>query len=85
MLAVAAVGIPLGVVAGLLVAREGATLVAVDASGTTPTPPLAVTLGSVWTPLALVVGIGAGVLLGALVAAISLRERFPLQAEADLR
>jgi hypothetical protein len=85
MLAVAVVGIPLGVLAGLLVARAGATLVAVDASGTTPTPPLAVTLGSVWTPLALAVGVGAGVLLGALVAAGSLREKFPVQAEADLR
>jgi hypothetical protein len=85
MLAVAAVGIPVGVVAGILVARAGTTLVAVDASGSTPTPPLAVTLGSVWTPLALAIGVGAGVVLSGLVAAGSLRERFPVAAEADLR
>lgn len=85
MLAVAAVGIPVGVVAGLLVARAGATLVAVDASGSSPTPPLAVTLGSVWTPLALLIGIGAGVLAGLVVAGLALRERFPVAAEADLR
>ena len=46
MVAVAAIGIPVGVLAGLLVARAGATLVAVDASGTSPTPPLSVTLGA---------------------------------------
>ena len=77
MLAVAAVGIPLGASPGLVLARAGTALVAVDASGTTPTPPLVVTLGSVWTPLALVIGVGAGVVLSALVAAGSLRERFP--------
>ena len=43
------------------------------------------TLGSVWTVLALVVGIGVGLLVGYLVAALSLRERFPRPAEADLR
>jgi ABC-type antimicrobial peptide transport system permease subunit len=85
MIAVAAVGIPVGVVAGLVVARVGATLVAIDAAGSTPIPPLAVTLGSAWTPAALAIGVGAGLLLGALVAARSLRERFPLPAEADLR
>jgi ABC-type antimicrobial peptide transport system permease subunit len=85
MVAVAAVGIPIGVVAGLVVARAGTRLVAIDAAGETPTPPLAVTLGSAWTPVALAVGIGAGLLLGALVAARSLRERFPVPAEADLR
>jgi hypothetical protein len=85
MLAVAFVGIPLGVLAGLVLARAGTTLVAVDASGTTPTPPLAVTLGSLWTPLALLVGAGAGVALGIALAAASLRERYPVAAEADLR
>ena len=82
---VALVAVPIGVVAGLVLARVGTTLVAVDASGTTPTPPLSVTLGSAWTPLALAVGIGAGLLLGWSVAARSLRERYPVAAEADLR
>ena len=85
LLVVALVAIPVGVVAGLVLARVGTTLVAVDAAGTTPTPPLSVTLGSVWTPLALLVGVGAGIALGWLVAARSLRERYPVAAEADLR
>ena len=85
LLIVAVVAVPVGVLAGLVLARVGTKLVAVDAAGSTPTPPLAVTLGSVWTPLALVVGIGAGVVLGWLVAALSLRERYPVAAEADLR
>jgi hypothetical protein len=82
---VAFVAIPVGLIAGLVLARVGTALVAVDASGTTPTPPLSVTLGSLWTPLALVVGIGAGLALGWLVASLSLRERYPVAAEADLR
>jgi hypothetical protein len=82
---VALTAIPIGVLAGLLLAEVGTDLIAVDASGSTPVPPLAVTLGSVWTPIALVIGVGAGVLLGWLVAARSLRERFPVDAEADLR
>jgi hypothetical protein len=85
MLAVSFVAIPVGLIAGLVLARVGTALVAVDASGTTPTPPLSVTLGSLWTPLALVVGIGAGLALGWLVASLSLRERYPVAAEADLR
>ncbi len=85
LVAVAAIAVPVGVAAGLVLAKVGTDLVAVDAAGSTPTPPLAVTLGSVWTPLALLAGVGAGVLIGALVAARSLRERFPVAAEADLR
>jgi hypothetical protein len=82
---VALTAIPVGVLAGLILAEVGTDLIAVDASGSTPTPPLAVTLGSVWTPIALAIGVGAGVLLGWLVAAASLRERYPVDAEADLR
>jgi hypothetical protein len=82
---VALTAIPVGVLAGLLLAEVGTDLIAVDASGSTPVPPLAVTLGSVWTPIALAIGVGAGVLLGWLVAARSLRERYPVDAEADLR
>lgn len=82
---IALTAIPIGVLAGLLLAAVGTDLIAVDASGSIPTPPLAVTLGSVWTPVALAVGVGAGILLGWLVAARSLRERYPVDAEADLR
>jgi len=83
--AVAAVAVPLGVLAGSLLARVGTTLVAVDASGSTPTPPLEATIGSVWTPLTLLAGIGAGLLVAGVVALRSLRERYPVPAEADLR
>jgi len=83
--AVAAVAVPVGVAAGLIVAQLGATLVSVDASGATPTPPLAVTLGSMWTPIALIVGVGAGLLVGCAVALSSLRERNPVPALVDLR
>jgi hypothetical protein len=85
LVAVATIAVPVGVAAGLVLANVGTDLVAVDAAGTTPTPPLAVTLGSMWTPLALLAGVGAGVLLGWLVAVRSMRERFPVAAEADLR
>ena len=85
MLAVAAVAVPVGAATGLVLAHVGTKLVAVDASGSTPSPPLSVTLGSVWTPLALLGGVGAGVLLGWTVAARSLRERYPSGADADLR
>jgi hypothetical protein len=82
---VAAVALPVGVLAGLLLARVGTTLVAVDSSGAAPTPPLALTLGSWWTPAALGAGIGAGLLLAVLVALRSLHERFPVPADVDLR
>ena len=82
--AVAAVALPVGVLAGLLLARVGTTLVAVDSSGASPTPPLAVTLGSWWTPAALAAGVGAGLLLAVLVAYRSLREQFPVPADVDL-
>jgi hypothetical protein len=84
-IAVAAIAVPVGVVAGLIVARVGADLVSIDASGNAPTPPLEVTLGSLWTPLALVIGVGAGLVLGIGVALVSLRERLPVAATVDLR
>ncbi|MGN6607414.1 MAG: hypothetical protein ACTHMS_10460 [Jatrophihabitans sp.] len=83
--AVAVVAVPVGVVAGLGVAAAGARLVSVDATGRTPVPPLALTLGSVWTPLALLVGLGAGLVAAALVALGALREHAPLAAAVDLR
>jgi hypothetical protein len=84
-LAVVAVGLPLGLLAGYAVASIGARLIAVDAAGSTPQPPLQTTLGSGWTVLALAVGLGAGVAAVAFVAATALRERLPVRPEADLR
>ncbi len=84
-LTVVGVGLPLGLLAGLVVARVGARLVAVDASGSTPRPPLQVTISSGWTVLVLAAGLGAGVLAVWAVAAGALRERVPARPEVDLR
>ncbi len=84
-LAVAVVALPIGVVAGVVVARAGATLIAVGSAGTTPTPPLQVTIGSAWTVVILAAGLGAGLLLSLVVALLSLRERYPVPARAELR
>jgi hypothetical protein len=84
-LAVVAVGLPLGLLAGYAVASIGARLIAVDAAGSTPQPPLQTTLGSAWTVLALAAGLGAGIAAVALVAASALRERLPVRPEVDLR
>jgi hypothetical protein len=81
----ALVGVPLGVLAGLIVARAGATLVSVDSVGRVPVPPLSVTFGSIWTTVLLLVGLGAGLLAACAVAALSLREKHPVPAAVDLR
>jgi hypothetical protein len=83
--AAAVVAVPLGAAAGLVVAGVGADLVSVDALGRTPVPPLEVTLGTVWTPLGLLAGIGAGLVVCAAVALLSLRERTPVPAPVELR
>lgn len=82
---VALVAVPLGVIAGLVVAQAGADLVSVDSLGRVPVPPLSVTLGSFWTPLGLLAGVGAGLLLACAVALFSLREKHPVPAAVDLR
>jgi hypothetical protein len=84
-LVVAAIAVPVGVGAGLAIARAGAHLVSVDALGRTPVPPLSVTLGSWWTPLGMLCGVGAGLVLCGVVALRSLRERYPVPAAVDLR
>jgi hypothetical protein len=84
-LTVVGVALPIGLVAGLVVARLGARLVAVDASGNTPQPPLQTTISSGWTALVLLAGLAAGVLCVWAVAARTLREPVPAHPEADLR
>lgn len=84
-LSVVAVALPLGLATGLVLARVGATLVAVDASGVAPNPPLQVAVGAVWTTLILAVGIGVGVVVSWLVASRMLRERLPISPDLDLR
>ena len=83
--AVVVVGVPAGLVAGALLTRWVARLVAVTAGGTTPVPPLRLALG----PAALTVELAGALLLAllaaALVASRSLREPLPVRPETDLR
>lgn len=82
--AVVAVGVPLGLLAGLGLARATTALVSVTAGGTTPTPPLllAAAPGLVAVELAALLGLGlAG---AAAVAARSLPGRLPVPPETDL-
>ena len=84
-LSVVAVALPFGLATGLVLARLGATLVAVDASGVAPVPPLQASIGVLWTAGLLLIGIGLAVVLAWLVAARMLRERLPARPELDLR
>jgi hypothetical protein len=82
---VVAVALPFGLLTGLLLARAGTTLVAVDASGVAPRPPLQAAVGLAWTGVVLVVGIGLSVAVAWAVAARMLRERLPMRPETELR
>jgi hypothetical protein len=84
-LSVVGVGVPVGVAGGLVLARVAVTLVAVDASGTAPRPPLQVGIGVVWTTVVLSVILGLAIALSKAVTARALREPLPLQAEVELR
>jgi hypothetical protein len=84
-LSVVAVALPFGLATGLVLARLGATLVAVDASGVAPVPPLQTAIGPAWTAVLLLVGVGLAVSLAWAVANRTLRERLPARPELDLR
>jgi len=84
-LSVVAVGIPIGLAAGLLLAHVGANVVAVDASGATPEPPLHVQVGPLWSSVMLAIGVGLAVGIAALVAGLALRERLPVPPDVELR
>jgi hypothetical protein len=84
-LSVVGVALPVGLATGLVLARAGATLVAVDASGVAPRPPLQAAVGVAWTAVVLLLGVGLGVALCWAVAARMLRERLPVRPETDLR
>jgi hypothetical protein len=84
-LSVIAVAVPLGLVTGLVLAGVGVRLVAVDASGTTPAPPLQSSIGLAGTALVLVAALGVAALLVVTVVARSLRERLPVRPDVELR
>lgn len=76
-LSVVAVALPFGLVTGLVLARAGATLIAVDASGVAPVPPLQTSIGPLWTVVALLLGVGLAVALAWVTAGRMLREHLP--------
>ncbi len=75
--AVVLLALPAGVVLGLLLARATAAIVTVTAVGTTPHPPLVLSVGPVWVAVVLGSGLGLALAAAALVAAGSLREAMP--------
>jgi hypothetical protein len=76
--AVAALAVPTGVVAGLVLARLAARLVSVTAGARDPQPPLAVGMGSGAALLFVVIGLAGALAVAALVAGRSLREPLPV-------
>jgi hypothetical protein len=84
-LSVVGVAVPIGVAAGLVLTRVAVTLIAVDASGIAPTPPLQVAIGAVWTTVVLAVALGLAIATSKVLTALVLREPLPQPAEVDLR
>ena len=74
-----------GTAAGLLLARSVATLVALSASGTTPTPPLLPSVGPVWTASVLLLGLGTALAACAVATSRMLRAAWPSRPDQDLR
>lgn len=79
------IAVPVGVAGGLALARAGVGLVAVDAAGATPVPPLALSSGSWWTVAVLLVGLGGAAVTALAVVSRTLREPLPARPETDLR
>jgi hypothetical protein len=75
----------LGVVAGLLLARSVTSLLALSASGTTPSPPLQPAVGAAWTTAVVGAGLVAALLVCAVVASRMLRSAWPVAVDQDLR
>jgi hypothetical protein len=79
-----AIAAPVGVAAGMLVARSTAQLIAVTASATVPEPPLAVSVAW-WQPVVLVAStLLASALIATVAAAPLLRGRLPRRPEGGL-
>jgi len=83
--AVLAVGVPIGVLAGIVLARATTTLVTVTAGGTSPEPPLVGAAAPALVAVALVTLFGLGLLGAAVVAASSLRGPLPVPPGTDMR
>jgi ABC-type antimicrobial peptide transport system permease subunit len=83
-LAVTVVGVPGGILLGLLLSRITTALVLVTAVGATPVPPLVLAVTPLWTVTALVAGIAVGLGVCGALAAAALREPLPRRPEEGL-
>ncbi len=77
--AVAVPAVPAGVLAGVLLSRVTARLVAVTATATNPQPPLVSGIGFGWGALAVLAGLAGALVLAGAVAWSSLREPLPVR------
>ena len=75
----------LGTAAGLLLARSVTSLLALSASGTTPSPPLLPAVGVTWTSAVVGGGLALALVACAAVAARMLRTPWPVTVDQDLR
>ena len=82
--AVVAVGVPGGVLMGLVLSMLTTALVTVTAVGTSPVPPLVLAIGPVWTAAVVLLGVGIGLVVCAIVAATAAREPLPRRPEEGL-
>ncbi len=80
-LAVVAIGVPGGILIGLLLTTFTTRLVAVTAVGTAPVPPLSVAFGALPATVAVAGGVLACLVAAAIVAGVALREPLPRRPE----
>jgi ABC-type antimicrobial peptide transport system permease subunit len=79
--AVVAIGVPGGVLIGLVLSQITTALVRVTAVGTEPVPPLSLAISPLWTFGAVGLGVLAGLGASAVLASMALRERLPSRPE----
>ncbi|HKS49155.1 MAG TPA: hypothetical protein VJT49_29405 [Amycolatopsis sp.] len=79
--AVVAVAVPGGLLVGLALSLLTTRLVMVTAVGTTPVPPLALSVGPGWVAAVVIGGVVLGLAISGVVAATALRERSPRRPE----
>lgn len=82
--AVVAVGVPGGLLVGLVLSLLATRLVAVTAGATAAMPPLALSVGPAWVAAVLVIGVLTGMAACGAVAAAALREPMPRRPEEHL-
>jgi hypothetical protein len=82
--AVATLALPVGVVAGLVLARVTTQLVALTAAGAAPVPDLVLATGPGTAGAVLVAGLVLALAIAGLVTAVALREPLPRPVRGDL-